>query len=75
MVSHKNNDMSGQWLPWHAVIIPQRITIIERVTLAPRRFMSRVMGSTARMYETLFDHQAKNIRDSEKSLLSYGQGC
>ena len=74
MVSHKDNDMSGKWLPWHVVTIPQRITIIERVTLAPSRFMSRVMGSTARMYETLFDHQSKYIREGEKSLLSYGQG-
>lgn len=36
-----------------------------RVTFAPRRFMSKFMGSSIRMYGTLFGDQAR-IDDSER---------
>jgi len=49
--------------PWHVQTIPQRTTIIGRVTLAPTRFISKFIGSSTRMYGTLFDDQPVNIEE------------
>jgi hypothetical protein len=60
---------SGEkWLPWHAQAIPQRTTITGRVILAPRRFMSRFMGSSIRMYGTLL---MVSLETSGKAEISY----
>jgi hypothetical protein len=66
-VNAKKGGTSGKWLPWHAQTNPQRTVITGRVTLAPRRFMSKFMGSSIRMYGTLFDDQSKNIREDGDS--------
>ncbi len=66
-----------KWLPWHAQTIPQRITMMGRVTLAPTRFMSRFMGSSTRIYGTLFDvsPEIPIIKEGRKFPLSDGQCC
>jgi hypothetical protein len=65
-VSTKDGGRRRKWVPWHVQTIPQRITIIGRVTLAPMRFMSRFMGSSTRRYGTLLDYQFRNIEESRK---------
>jgi hypothetical protein len=48
-----------------------------RVTLAPTRFMSRFMGSSTRIYGTLFDisPEISIVKEGGKFLLSDGQSC
>jgi len=63
-VSAEKGSNSGKWLPWHVQTTPHSTTITGMVTLAPRRFMSKFMGSSIRIYGTLFDSQSRNIRES-----------
>jgi len=44
-----------------------------RVIPAPRRFISKFMGSPIRMYGTLFSNQSRNTREGGDFLLSNRQ--